>query len=254
MLKGGLAAGMFAVAFFVFVQHGRAKPPATKGGKTSRTVEQRIGHCKSFDCILEAGEKFPSLCHLKANDRFTRAIVECDPTCHYLRAADPDVFDCWRIESCKDDVGCSNLFGIHASSKQQPHHTGDEEAYLMVAHYVAVLGKPKIDFRRSCDRVGWLSKDKPGVLTCTTPNSPTKSVSAYFEGNIAEAWVATYRDPSKALGLRRQNTESFGPPTQTGDQQGCTLWGWEPSNSSLVYVVGKCADNAWFGVSFQEGK
>jgi hypothetical protein len=255
MLKGGLVVGMFMVAFFVLAQSGEAKPPPTppptKISKASRTVEERIGHCRSFDCILKAGEQSPSLCHLKAHDRFTRAIVECDATCKALRAADPEAFDCWRIESCKDDVECASLFGIQASSKHEPRT--DDDAYL-IAHYINVLGKPKADFRRLCNRVGWLSKDTQNVLTCTTPNAQTKTVSAHYEGSSGVGWIATYRDPSEALRMKRQVTEGFGTPTEKREEGGCTLWGWEPSTSSLVYVIGKCADKAWFGVRFQDGK
>ena len=110
-----LLVSMFVVAA---TQDGK-RPPDTEGEPlwedTDLSVEERIGNCDSFNCILKAGEKFPSLCHLKAHGRFTRAIVECDATCNVLRDEDPDTFDCWRIESCEDDMDCAKTFGIEPS-------------------------------------------------------------------------------------------------------------------------------------------
>jgi hypothetical protein len=79
---------------------------------TTLTVEERIGDCKTHACIVEAGEAFPSLCHLKAHGRFTRAVVECDSDCKWLRRTDPDTFHCWRVEACHSDPECARLFEV----------------------------------------------------------------------------------------------------------------------------------------------
>jgi hypothetical protein len=61
---------------------------------------------------VKAGKLFPSLCHLKVNGEFTAAVVECDADCDWLELADPEVFSCWRVEACSQDVFCAQLFGI----------------------------------------------------------------------------------------------------------------------------------------------
>lgn len=106
MRKLVLVVGLVAVAFAC------NEPVWQPTPTTALTVEERIGNCKTHECIIEAGAVFPSLCHLKVNGEFTSAVVECDADCKWLRRADPDVFDCWRVETCDQDPACVRLFEV----------------------------------------------------------------------------------------------------------------------------------------------
>jgi len=226
---------------------------------TTLSVEERISGCESFDCILKAGEEFPSLCHLKAHGRFTRAIVECDATCKVLLAADPEAFDCWRVEACAKDRECAELFGLEPLRDAR---TATLKALLSnpgasVLSFPMVLNQDKATFEALCrGEARLVESGDPDKRVCVTPQwGGAKITASFYNKGVAESWWVEFSSLEQADIIKQRLTDKLGAPKASGlNSDGCQQANWSPADSSLDFLLAKCDGHAEFMAMFRPGR